>query len=153
MSPAYTTTNYRKPKVKITKAKHKELELRWREHNKKMKQQGMHDLRYETLEEYINYSYGLIKKPNPADRKNFKPRKVPRNYIAEKDADHRKKYPSLMEKQIKDGTFTQNGGNGTAKETLKYTGSLIKGIATMHKSNAVPVIDEEFAKDIARMRR
>lgn len=39
------------------------------------------------------------------------------------------------------------------KESLKYTGTLVKGIATMHKSNAVPVIDEEQAKEISRMRR
>jgi hypothetical protein len=35
----------------------------------------------------------------------------------------------------------------------EYTGTLIKGIATMHKSNAVPVIDQEQATDIANMRR
>jgi hypothetical protein len=35
----------------------------------------------------------------------------------------------------------------------KYTGTLIKGIATMHKSNAVPVINEEEMISISRMRR
>lgn len=39
------------------------------------------------------------------------------------------------------------------RESLKYTGTLVKGIATMHKSNLVPVIDEEQMKDISRMRR
>ena len=39
------------------------------------------------------------------------------------------------------------------KESLMYTGTLVKGIATMHKSNSVPVIDEEQMKDISRMRR
>lgn len=39
------------------------------------------------------------------------------------------------------------------KQSMMYTGSLVKGIATMHKSNAVPVIDEEQMKDISRMRR
>lgn len=39
------------------------------------------------------------------------------------------------------------------KESMKYTGTLVKGIATMHKSNAVPVINEEQMKDISRMRR
>jgi hypothetical protein len=38
-------------------------------------------------------------------------------------------------------------------ESPHYTGSLVKGIGTLHKSNAVPVIDEEYMKDIARMRR
>jgi hypothetical protein len=34
-----------------------------------------------------------------------------------------------------------------------YTGSAMKGIATMHKSNAVPVFTDEQAKDISSMRR
>jgi hypothetical protein len=37
------------------------------------------------------------------------------------------------------------------KESQKYTGTLIKGIATMHKSNAVPVIDQKQAEEISRM--
>ena len=40
-----------------------------------------------------------------------------------------------------------------APEAKKYTGTLVKGIGTMHKSNAVPIIDEEQMKDLARMRR
>jgi hypothetical protein len=39
------------------------------------------------------------------------------------------------------------------RESMQYTGTLVKGIATMHKSNAVPVINEEQMKDISRMRR
>ena len=38
-------------------------------------------------------------------------------------------------------------------ERQAYTGTLIKGIATMHKSNAVPVIDAQQAKDISAMGR
>lgn len=34
-----------------------------------------------------------------------------------------------------------------------YTGTKVKGIATMHKSNAVPVFSDEEAVDISRMRR
>ena len=40
-----------------------------------------------------------------------------------------------------------------APEKKTYTGTLVKGIATMHKSNAVPIIDQEQATDIANMRR
>ena len=50
-----------------------------------------------------------------------------------------------------------NGGTdmspATKKESPKYTGTLIKGIATMHKSNAVPIINEEQAVEISKMRR
>ena len=34
-----------------------------------------------------------------------------------------------------------------------YTGTKIKGIGTMHKSNAVPVFSDQEAKDISSMRR
>lgn len=53
-------------------------------------------------------------------------------------------YPSLS-----------NGIAGFApkKEPQKYTGTLIKGIATMHKSNAVPIINKEQAEEISHMRR
>lgn len=45
------------------------------------------------------------------------------------------------------------GGNATLKEPKVYTGTMVKGIATMHKSNAVPVFSDEQAIDISRMRR
>jgi hypothetical protein len=39
------------------------------------------------------------------------------------------------------------------KPTKVYTGTMVKGIATMHKSNAVPVFTDEQARDISSMRR
>ena len=45
------------------------------------------------------------------------------------------------------------GGNATLAPAKVYTGTMVKGIATMHKSNAVPVFSDEEAVDIARMRR
>lgn len=50
-------------------------------------------------------------------------------------------------------SLVSNASSTEKRESIKYTGTLIKGIATMHKSNAVPVIDEEQMKDISRMRR
>jgi hypothetical protein len=41
----------------------------------------------------------------------------------------------------------------TKKETPRYTGTMIKGIGTMHKSNAVPIFSDEQAVEIATMRR
>ena len=35
----------------------------------------------------------------------------------------------------------------------EYTGTKIKGIGTMHKSNAVPIFTDEEAVDISKMRR
>ena len=84
----------------------------------------------------------------------------------------KKKYNAWSSKKSKPTVFTEHrptytyrgsdthipsfdgGGCSTAKpERPTYTGTLIKGISTMHKSNAVPIIDEQEAKDHASMRR
>jgi hypothetical protein len=44
-------------------------------------------------------------------------------------------------------------GAVTIKQTQQYTGDKIIGIGTMHKSNAVPIFNDEAAKDISKMRR
>jgi hypothetical protein len=44
-------------------------------------------------------------------------------------------------------------GNATLKPAKQYTGTKVKGIATMHKSNAVPVFSDEEAIEISKMRR
>ena len=45
------------------------------------------------------------------------------------------------------------GGVAVLAAPKIYTGTKVKGIATMHKSNAVPVFSDEEAIDISRMRR
>ncbi len=44
-------------------------------------------------------------------------------------------------------------GNAAKATPKVYTGTKVKGIATMHKSNAVPVFSDEEAVEISRMRR
>ena len=125
--------NTRKRKPKITKAKYKELELQWREHNRRMKSKGLHEFKYDTLEEYIEYCYGRVK-----FEKKFTQYKPVSSWRRDEP-----KYPSAP--------LTSPDGKGTKKETLYYTGTLIKGIATMHKSNAVPIMNKEQATEISRM--
>ena len=51
-------------------------------------------------------------------------------------------------------SFSTPGGSCTKPNMPKrYTGHKMIGIATLHKSNAVPVFSAEEAGDIARMRR
>lgn len=47
------------------------------------------------------------------------------------------------------------GDTGVAvlKPAPVYTGTKVKGIGTLHKSNAVPIFSDEEAIDISRMRR
>lgn len=41
----------------------------------------------------------------------------------------------------------------TTAQNQEYTGTKVKGIGTMHKSNAVPIFSDEEAVDISTMRR
>jgi hypothetical protein len=44
-------------------------------------------------------------------------------------------------------------GIAAKKESQQYTGTKMKGIGVMHKSNSVPIFSDEEAIDIAKMRR
>jgi len=50
-------------------------------------------------------------------------------------------------------SLNSGAGVATLAAPKVYTGTKVKGIATMHKSNAVPVFSDEQAVDISRMRR
>lgn len=50
-------------------------------------------------------------------------------------------------------TSDKVASNGNKKETQKYTGDYIKGIATTHKSNLVPVTSKKQAIQASQMRR
>ena len=48
---------------------------------------------------------------------------------------------------------TGHAGAVRTKDIPQYTGTKIIGIGTMHKSNAVPIFNNEEAIDISKMRR
>jgi hypothetical protein len=48
---------------------------------------------------------------------------------------------------------TGETGAGTYRASPQYTGTKVKGIGTMHKSNAVPIFSDEEAIAISTMRR
>jgi hypothetical protein len=50
-------------------------------------------------------------------------------------------------------SLNTGGGVAALAPAKVYTGTKVKGIATMHKSNAVPVFSDEEAVDISKMRR
>ena len=82
-----------------------------------------------------------------------------------------KKYAPKKPLQNVENSFAHSLGKPARRETPKipslpftagactkapnkvYTGTKIKGIGTMHKSNAVPVFSDDEAKEMARMRR
>ena len=134
VGPYLTTTNYKKRKQKPrTKAQQAQFEQSHREYNKSMKRMGCHD-QMMSLEDYDLYVRGLYKP---------KLKGVP-------------KMPEIKPYQRETTQYKSFGdGVGVAlkKEPPKYTGTLIKGIATMHKSNAVPIINQEQAIEVSSMRR
>jgi hypothetical protein len=50
-------------------------------------------------------------------------------------------------------SFTNNSTATAKAETKKYSGDYITGLATMHKSNIVPVCKDDNPVDYATMRR
>jgi hypothetical protein len=65
------------------------------------------------------------------------------------------KMPKLSIPRSTDHIPSLNTGIGVAARAPDkvYTGTKVKGIGTMHKSNAVPVFSDEEAVEISTMRR
>jgi hypothetical protein len=128
MSHAFTTTSTRKRKSKTPTAKYAQD---WVDYNKQMKRIGC---KTKTFDEYVQYRQGKYKPTLRGAVKN----------------------PMHAETLRRESPKYESGvgvGVTFAKKENVYTGTLIKGIATMHKSNAVPIINEEQAHEVARMRR
>jgi len=81
----------------------------------------------------------------------FKPMTIEVSSLDKLRAQQATQYKSVMEEYMESGNYPK--ADTSKKETMKYTGTLVKGIATMHKSNAVPVISQQEAEDISKMRR
>jgi hypothetical protein len=70
------------------------------------------------------------------------------------DKEWRCEYRETMQPDL--SGYRSNGiGHGVAAkpEPKVYTGKNLMGIATMHKSNMVPVFNSQDAEDISKMRR
>ena len=141
VGPYLTTTNYKKRKQKPrTKNQQLAFEQQHREYNKSMKRIHAHD-QMMTLEEYDLYCRGQYK-PKPKAKKIESKSYTP-------SEPYRRDTPNIP--SVGNGV-----GVATVKEQMKYSGERqLLGIATMHKSNMVPVFadQKEQAKEIASMRR
>jgi len=131
LGPQFSTTSTRKRKKKLTDGQYTKMCIDWTAYNKQMKKMGC---KTKTLEEYIAYRQGKYK---------------PQLKGVVKD-------PMKATTLRRDAPKYESGdgiGVSYARKENVYTGTLITGIATMHKSNAVPVINQKQAEEIARMRR
>ena len=137
VGPGLTTTSYKKRKQKQrTKNQQLAFEQQHRDYNKSMKRMGCHN-QMMSLEDYDLYVRGLYK-PTAKKAEVYKP-------------------TNSYRRQTPDIPSLGNGvGVAPVKEQMKYSGERqLLGIATMHKSNMVPVFadQKEQAKEIASMRR
>ena len=141
LGPHMTTTQYSRKKSKKTMsvAKLEKLRVQWRQHNKDCRKRHIHSAQFAEFDDYVAYVSGTYKAPkSTAKPKAYEPPKLLRET---------KDYPSLS---------NNVSGNGTRKEPMQYTGERkLLGIATMHKSNMVPIFEDqkEQAVEIAQMRR
>ena len=127
---------------KLTKTQHKKLKEELRLKNKSLKQQGRHS-EILTFEEYVEYVYGKAAKAPKAERQ-----------MATEVKTFKWQAPRYLRETKTYASHSGFGSGVAAKaERKEYTGTLVKGIATMHKSNAVPVISDEEAESISKMRR
>ena len=141
VGPYMTTTNYKKRKEKkLTDNQKVKLEQEWRAYNKRMRQMNCHSAQFDTFEQYLSYTRGEHVPRNK--QKEYTPYETPKSYVR-----HTESYPSLQ-------TSNTIPGACAKRETPKYTGDLIVGIGTMHKSNLVPIMrGTKQAEELAKMRR
>ena len=67
----------------------------------------------------------------------------PQSSISAERAAEAKRYASCVAAPAK--------ARGDSKESPRYTGDFVIGIATLHKSNAVPVTNKKYATEISQM--
>jgi len=143
LARGFSTLNTRKPRQqKLTRAQQEKLVEEHRLYNKRMRQAGRHNERM-SYEEYVDYVYG--KKTGTTKQEHMDPTTIKTfTPAAPRYTRQTVQYASLE---------TQSRTIPAQPAKKEYTGTLVKGIATMHKSNAVPVINQEEAESISNMRR
>lgn len=154
--PWLSTTSTKKRKQKLTKREQDDLERGWRERNQWLK--GIH-LPKETFEQYLTWVYGKGTKTKTKETDWQKPspsvspacKSFPESIVSNNNTAKEDKIKNSVDNPAHGKLWIT--GAVTTKPTPTYTGSNIIGIATMHKSNMVPIFNDEAAKDVAKMRR
>lgn len=132
LGPAYTTTNSRKRKSKMTTAKHTKIAMDWLEDCRFCKRLG---IKPKTFEEYKQYRAG-----------NYKPKLRGTPLPKYEVSDHRKQYPSQNEIGVhyaKDSSYEQ--------EKLAVSSNYIIGQA--YNKGGLVVLSKSEAADPATGKR
>ena len=125
LAAGLSTTRTSKPKQKkLTQKDIQDYTVAWRAHNKDCRKRYLHSMQFDTVEEYISYCKG----------EKFIPQKNPIPQSRTKVCEKSKVYPSHQ----------SSIGNCLRKEPPVYSGDRkLIGIAIMHKSNLVPIFEDE----------
>ena len=132
---------------RLTKRDFARLSEEYRLHNKKMKQSNNLRLCFSSFEEYLDWRFGCSTasssgrsskmtrtfSPVRAYERNTRAKAVPSRLIKELPSD------------LKNATARPDGNS--------YSGTYIRGIAQMHKSNAIAIGKGDNPEDYATMRR
>lgn len=165
--PWLSTTRTKKRAERTTKSQREELERQWRERNVRLKQMG---LAKETFEQFLEFVYGRGKKVAQQEKhqtkvatsyaQNNKTKAMPNSQPAitrygsnENNQGQHGEKASEEDKMAPRSLGLWITGPCSSKPSPVYTGTKVKGIGTMHKSNAVPIFSDEEAIDISKMRR
>ena len=130
---------------RLTKRDIARLSEEYRLYNKKMKQSNNRRLCFPTFEGYLDWRFGRVSPTTPG-RSSIRTIQPARSYERDTLA---QAVPSRLSKELpselKNATARPDGNS--------YSGTYIRGIAQMHKSNAVPVGKDDDPEDYATMRR
>tara|TARA_Y100000389_G_scaffold199545_1_gene238129 strand:- start:2355 stop:2777 length:423 start_codon:yes stop_codon:yes gene_type:complete len=132
--PGMTSLVTKKRKIKITKKKMLELKEEHRLHNKKYKKDPhLAPVMVMDFDTFVKFRYGKLK---PKKRKS-------EQYM-----------PTCTSSRVKPKITKVEPHVCARKEPKVYDGERkLIGIGILHKSNLVPIFDEEHAKDLSKMRR
>ena len=120
-------------KLRLKESKQQKLAAEHKQYNKEMRQIGCHS-QQKTLNDFVAWKYGY-----------YQPR--PSRVVVKEEP--------IYVRETVSAPSRNSGILNQCKQTVErvYTGDLVTGVATMHKSNAVPVINKSQATDLATMRR
>ena len=170
--PWLSSISTRKRAEKITKAQRDELDRNWRDRNRRLKEIG---LPKQTFEEFLDFVHG--RKEEKASAGQFRatrptqptPNQKRKVAYADKSGIPTLAYRTQTKRVDNDNMDTGAQtvsvpleitrpdvwikGPTSSKPAPTYTGTKVIGIGTMHKSNMVPIFNDEEAVDISKMRR
>lgn len=119
-----TTRTSRRKRKSITQKELQDYTLAWRAHNKDCRRRYLHSSQFKTVEAYISYVKG----------EKYIPQKNPIPQFSTKVCDKTVVYPSHV----------STAGDCSKPEKKVYSGERkLIGIAVMHKSNLVPIFEDE----------